>query len=79
MQVNLAAVTPSDQRLLARISSLRPWTITWSNVADYLPPADFHRMARAASCPGGADTVHSMCVRPCITNCWIPFVKQLTV
>ncbi len=60
LQVNLAAVTPSDRRLLARISSLSPWTISWSNVGDYLLPADFHRMARAASCPGGADTVHTM-------------------
>jgi hypothetical protein len=53
-------VEPSHRALLAEISSLQPWAISWSNVPDYLSPKDFHAMARACSRPGGEDTVHSL-------------------
>lgn len=42
------------------IRSLRPWTMSWSNLPDYLDPRDFHTMARAVSGPGGKDTIHYM-------------------
>ncbi|KAI9033451.1 hypothetical protein DFJ74DRAFT_701537 [Hyaloraphidium curvatum] len=39
-----------------RIRSLGPWTMSWSNVCDYMTPADFHRVAR--ECSADEDTVH---------------------
>lgn len=40
----------------------RPWTVSWSNVPDYIGPTPeaFHKLARAVSRPGGVDTVHFM-------------------
>ena len=35
--------------LVEEIADLRPWTMSWSNVADYLDPAEFHHLARAVS------------------------------
>lgn len=49
-----------DQSVPQAIRSLRPWTMSWSNLPDYLAPRDFHAMARAVSGPGGADTIHYM-------------------
>ncbi|MEW5312491.1 MAG: hypothetical protein WDW38_004122 [Sanguina aurantia] len=55
-RVHLGHVQPSNTQLLARIRRLSPWTMSWSNVPDYLKPADFHEMARACSAP--EDTIH---------------------
>ena len=38
------------------IAASKPWSMSWSNVIDYVDHADFHRMARACSVFG--DTVH---------------------
>ena len=38
------------------IASLLPYSMSWSNVLDYIEPSAFHRMARACSAPSG--TVH---------------------
>eukprot|EP00798_Chlamydomonas_sp_ICE-L_P029351 gene29351-12437_t len=38
------------------IRQLKPWTVSWSNVPDYVDTAAFHRMARQLS--GAEDTVH---------------------
>lgn len=38
------------------ISSLHPWTMSWSNLIDYMSPDSFHRIARACSSKG--DTIH---------------------
>ncbi|MEW5302765.1 MAG: hypothetical protein WDW36_005513 [Sanguina aurantia] len=56
LEVHLGHVQPSNTQLLARIRRLSPWTMSWSNVPDYLKPADFHEMARVCSAP--ADTIH---------------------
>ncbi|KAG6623798.1 uncharacterized protein IUM83_01968 [Phytophthora cinnamomi] len=45
-----------NQELLARIATLRPYTISWSNVLDYFLPDDFHDLARRCSMYG--DCVH---------------------
>lgn len=45
-------------RTIAAIRALEPYTISWSNMPDYMAPQDFHRLARAISAP--ADTVHFM-------------------
>jgi hypothetical protein len=44
--------------VINKIRSLEPYTISWSNVPDYMHPADFHRLAQAISAP--SDTVHFM-------------------
>lgn len=41
--------------LLAEMHALNPYVVSWSNVSDYMYPADFHSMARRIS---GPDTVH---------------------
>ena len=38
------------------IAEVRPWTMSWSNVLDYMAPSDFHRLARSCSVHG--DTIH---------------------
>jgi hypothetical protein len=45
--------------VVAAISSLRPYTMSWSNVLDYMRPRDFWQLARA--CSDGAGTVHLAC------------------
>lgn len=41
------------------IAAQRPWTMSWSNVLDYIEAGEFHRLARACSVHG--DTVHYGC------------------
>lgn len=42
--------------VLEDIAASKPWTMSWSNVIDYVDHAEFHRMARACSVHG--NTVH---------------------
>jgi hypothetical protein len=58
-QVRLAAVEPGAAATIAAIRSLQPYTMSWSNVPDYIEPAAFHRLARAVS-DEVAGTVHFM-------------------
>ncbi|GMF28839.1 unnamed protein product [Phytophthora fragariaefolia] len=51
-----AANDPDNQKLLARIAKLRPYTISWSNVLYYFLPEDFHDLARRCSMHG--DCMH---------------------
>mmetsp|Transcript_9880 Transcript_9880/g.32190 ORF Transcript_9880/g.32190 Transcript_9880/m.32190 type:complete len:591 (+) Transcript_9880:1804-3576(+) len=41
---------------VAQIAALHPWTMSWSNILDYVDPRDFHELARACSIAG--DTIH---------------------
>jgi tetratricopeptide (TPR) repeat protein len=38
------------------IHALQPYTVSWSNVLDYMTPRDFHTVARA--CSAAEDTIH---------------------
>lgn len=58
LQVRLGTVEPLATTTLAAIRNLQPYTISWSNVPDYIAPAEFHKMARAVS--ANEDTVHFM-------------------
>ena len=49
LQLRHAAVEPGAASTLAAIRSLRPYTVSWSNVPDYIAPREFHAMARACS------------------------------
>lgn len=55
-QVRLGAVEPSAAATVASIRSLKPYSMSWSNVCDYIEPETFHTMARACSAP--EQTVH---------------------
>ena len=57
-QVCLGTVDPSATATLSAIRDLQPYTISWSNVPDYIATAEFHKMARAVS--ADEDTVHFM-------------------
>ena len=37
------------------IAAMRPYTMSWSNICDYVDPRDFHKLARACS---STDTMH---------------------
>ncbi len=50
-QVELREVGPADRAAHDHLASLRPDSISWSNVPDYMEPAGFHAMARACSAP----------------------------
>jgi len=41
---------------IENIAARKPWTMSWSNIPDYVDHADFHSMARRCSVHG--DTVH---------------------
>lgn len=64
-QVHLGAVLLDNREAVASIRALAPYTISWSNVPDYMHPADFHRLAQAVSAP--SDTVHFM--HRCVCIC----------
>eukprot|EP00798_Chlamydomonas_sp_ICE-L_P013480 gene13479-19338_t len=53
-----ATFHPEAAALLSSVQSMAPTSIIWSNILDYMPPADFHRMARLCSCPKAAPTKH---------------------
>ena len=38
------------------VASMKPWTMSWSNVCDYMSYSEFHRIARQCSVYG--DTIH---------------------
>lgn len=42
--------------VITAIRDLQPWTIFWSNMPDYLPPAQFHEIAQR--CSRSEDTIH---------------------
>ena len=54
--VTVEARVGNVQELIPEIASLRPWTMTWSNVSDYYKTREFHSIARACSVNG--DTLH---------------------
>ncbi|KAK9804206.1 hypothetical protein WJX72_001253 [[Myrmecia] bisecta] len=56
VEVRLGTVEPSAASTLAAIRSVKPYSISWSNVCDYYSPKAFHAMAKACSAP--EDTVH---------------------
>mmetsp|Transcript_101092 Transcript_101092/g.294350 ORF Transcript_101092/g.294350 Transcript_101092/m.294350 type:complete len:493 (-) Transcript_101092:28-1506(-) len=45
-----------DAEVVRWIAGMRPWTMSWSNVLDYMSPQVFHRLAR--SCSANGDTLH---------------------
>eukprot|EP00966_Prymnesium_polylepis_P020137 464364-Prymnesium_polylepis.1 len=47
--------TPFEEAI-ELIAAEQPWSMSWSNVIDYVCPATFHRLARACSTHGG--TMH---------------------
>ena len=55
IDLNLEIVDISRPKILADIAALNPYTMSWSNICDYLKPAEFHAMARQCS---GKDTIH---------------------
>lgn len=74
LQVWLGEVLPSNTSVIASIRSLEPYTISWSNVPDFMPPADFHKLAKAVSAPN--ETVHYM-HRCCGSDSAVIFVYLL--
>lgn len=55
-EVRMGLVVLGNTQLIAEIHNLRPYTMSWNNVADYIHPRDFHTLARGCSAP--ADTLH---------------------
>lgn len=54
--VTVELVCAKIEDVVEDVSAARPWTMSWSNVLDYVEQSDFHRMARACSAHG--DTIH---------------------
>ncbi|GBC06305.1 hypothetical protein RclHR1_06750009 [Rhizophagus clarus] len=50
-------VTSDDSGLLNSIKQLNASTMSWSNICDYFPACDFHKLIKACS---GSNTVHVM-------------------
>lgn len=49
-------VSIDSPQVMAEISAMSPYTISWNNCLDYMPTKEFHRLARA--CSAAEDTVH---------------------
>jgi hypothetical protein len=54
--VVVSAMIGNVADLVQQIAAMQPWTMSWSNVADYYKASEFHRLARACSIHG--DTMH---------------------
>ena len=54
VEVDLVCAKVEDK--VPEIAAANPWTMSWSNLPDYINYADFHRIARACSAQG--DTIH---------------------
>ena len=52
---NFKLVNLENEAVIKEISSLNPYTISWSNCCDYFEPKDFHKLAKSCS---GKSTVH---------------------
>lgn len=55
IDIHFKLVSLENMSVIKEISSLNPWTISWSNICDYFKPEEFHLIARQCS---GKDTVH---------------------
>eukprot|EP00798_Chlamydomonas_sp_ICE-L_P013483 gene13483-19340_t len=53
-----ATLRPEAAALLSSVQSMAPTSVSWSNILDYMPPANFHRMARLCSSPKAAPAKH---------------------
>lgn len=54
--VTVAVVCGKVEDMIDFIAANKSWTMSWSNVIDYIDYAEFHRLARACSIHG--DTLH---------------------
>ncbi|CAE7567241.1 RPAP3, partial [Symbiodinium pilosum] len=54
--VRRCELVEADTSIAKWVADQQPWTMSWSNVLDYMTPQHFHRLARACSASG--DTVH---------------------
>lgn len=52
----ISASSAASASFCEQVKKLNPWVITWSNIADYMPLLEFHKLARACST---VDTVHA--------------------
>ncbi|CAE7191376.1 RPAP3 [Symbiodinium sp. KB8] len=52
----LCEFVEADAPIAKWIAQQRPWTMSWSNVLDYMAPMHFHKLARDCSIHG--DTIH---------------------
>lgn len=55
-RVKLGSISKENVALMGEIRALSPWSMSWSNVCDYITPTDFHYIAR--HCSGPSDTMH---------------------
>ena len=52
---SVGEISIKNTSLLKKIAGLNPYLVSWSNVVDYIPPQEFHTMAKMIS---GEDTMH---------------------
>lgn len=62
LQVRLfhQVVQLGDHQLLRHLADLRPFSVVWSNLCDYMQADQFHALARCISCTGTLHYMHSM-------------------
>lgn len=48
-------VVPTNKKLIKKLSSMHPYSVSWSNCIDYIPKPQFHKMAKQI---GNLDCVH---------------------
>jgi len=54
--VSVELICAPIETVVPEIAARRPWTMSWSNLCDYIDLSDFHSMAR--DCSRNGDTIH---------------------
>ena len=70
IKLNVQFLGANNDKVCARIKSLNPYSMSWSNISDYISPESFHSMARECS---NDDTIHFIC-----SMSWATVVKGLS-
>lgn len=52
-------VSIANRELIEEVKEHSPYTISWSNIIDYVEPIEFHTIARQMSGPNTVHTAHS--------------------
>lgn len=66
MQVHHKHVSPIDPKFAAAVCALKPDSMSWSNIVDYMPPQSFHHLALACSTPHTRHFFHTMNWMECV-------------
>lgn len=60
VQVHHQHASPVDTKFIKEVRDMKPDSMSWSNIVDYMQPQAFHHLAHACSLPSTRHFLHSM-------------------